>query len=200
MMKIKKLIRLSKANKLFWKEISKNTELLNFFSKNTFAFNKVPKDTIFGLLQLYKIGIIDNTLDIYSDGDEIYDKINANYSQELNNLLNKSDFDLSSYFDINIVVEKYKLLEFNDKFNSLINGNKLNLDLIIESVKTNIINLPEVKDVIIEDKIFVYKIEFYFKDILFLKKFDKLFKRFLFIFSGILAILLLILCLLKLNN
>jgi len=199
-MKIKKLIRLSKANKLFWKEISKNTELLNFFSKNTFAFNKVPKDTIFGLLQLYKIGIIDNTLDIYSDGDEIYDKINANYSQELNNLLNKSDFDLSSYFDINIVVEKYKLLEFNDKFNSLINGNKLNLDLIIESVKTNIINLPEVKDVIIEDKIFVYKIEFYFKDILFLKKFDKLFKRFLFIFSGILAILLLILCLLKLNN
>lgn len=158
MMKILKTI---KTNKLFWEEISNNTELLGFFSKNSFSLDETKSNDIFGLLTFYRIGIIDNSLDLYADIDEVKDKVVNNYQEALSKLVaGKSDFDIENYFDLNVEVEKYTLLDFNDKIATLNNGTILDKSKIIESIKTNVINAPEVKNVVVKDSIFVYNVQF----------------------------------------
>lgn len=167
-----KLHKIQKTNKLFWDEISTNTEFLEFFNKNNFNYS--ISDNFFGLLLFYKIGIVDNTLNLYADIDDIENKLNQQYNEILNEYYQKFNFNIESLSQIKIKIEKYKLLKFNDDLFKLDNGSELDKEKTIELLETNLINNLSVNKAINDEEIFVYTVQYknkYLSELLKIRKF-----------------------------
>ncbi len=154
----KDYFKLKKLHKLFWDEISNNNKLIEFLKKNNFGVEETSGTIIF-----YKINIVDNTLQIFSDELDIKNEIENQHSEIVfHNLELDSQFDLEKYLDFEVDVINYNLLTVALEPFQTITGMKFHMPTIKKYITNNLIKNESVENVINENEIYVYFIYFYF--------------------------------------